>query len=317
MAPSGLSIVQPDTLAVTSIRNATAPVATLAEALSELNARQQKTVAMNDARPLWITVEFMILVIDLEGSGSTTTAATLVQTLQRNCDSEELAPGNHVAFDGYLLWGCLSGLTQTTYVLQSQLGESSGTNAVITIGWTEVFIFLFTCLGCCYGCIRAVEWKQKQDRQRARRPNDRASRRAAIERQAAADADAMYPTDSVTGVRTMIRASAAPSTVDAVSVVTAVPVAVPMVTAVGGAVSGAHATAQPAVGAAAVAQYDTAPAEEPPSWAEMNDHAVQPVRIPARCRNPQREPQRHRETQRQRETQRETQRQREPHRHTD
>lgn len=281
VAPSGLSIVQPDTVAITSIRNATRPVAALAEALSELTTLQQKTIAMNDAQPLWITVEFMILVIDLEGSGSTTTAATLIQTLQSNCDSAELAPGHHVAFDGYLLWGCLSGLTETTYVLQSQLGESTGENAVITIGWTEIVIFLFTCLGCCYGCVRVVEWKQ--DRQRGQLSNNRAIRRAANERQAAADAAAMsaYPTDAVTGIRTI----AAPSMVDAVSVVSAVPVAVaqpaPMFTAGEAVVTGAHATAQPLVGAVAVA----APGEEPASWAEMNDYATQPVRIATRCRN--------------------------------
>ena len=231
VAPSGLSIVQPDTVAVTGIRNTTAPV-TLDQVLVQLTTSQAKAVDLREMTPLWITIDFMILVIDLEGTGTSTTPATLIQTMQSNCQDATLAPGGHVAFGGYVLWDCLTGLTATTYQLQSQIGEDVGDAGVITIGWTHIFILLFSCFCCCGGAKRALEFKD--DRRYAQQRN---ARRAEAERQAEATAASM------------------PSTVAAVSVVSAMPVAeaqpTPMATAVAAVVSGAHATATPVAAEAA------------------------------------------------------------------
>ncbi len=259
VAPSGLSIVQPDTVAVTRIRNITAPVASVELALQQLNTSQQKAVALRGSTPLWITIDFMILVIDLEGTGTATTPSTMIQTMRSNCASATLAPQGHVAFDGYLLWGCLTGLTETTYELQSQIGEDVGDAGVITIGWTEIFILLFSCIGCCYGCTKALEFKDQR-----RYTRQRNARHAAAEQQAAEDAASMPPM------------------VDAVSVVSAMPVAeaqpTPTVTAVAAVVSGAHATATPVAVAAATdgtmsfeAEDSSIPRQssEPPTWGEM------------------------------------------------
>lgn len=258
VAPSGLPVVQPDTVAVTNIRNITAPVASLDQALDQLSTSQQKSVALRDSTPLWITIDFMILVIDLEGTGTSTTPTTMIQTMQSNCASPTLAAGGHVAFNGYLLWGCLTGLTETTYTLQSQLGEDAGDAGVITIGWTHIFALLLSCIGCCYCCTKGLELKDQR-----RYTRQRNARRAEAERQAEADAASMPPT------------------VDAVSVVSAMPVAeqpTPMVTAVAAVVSGAQATATPVAAEAAIdgtmsfeTEQSSIPRQrsEPPSWGEM------------------------------------------------
>jgi hypothetical protein len=239
VSQSGLSIVQTDTVAVKTITNSTTHPSLLA-VLEELTTQQEKTVAIrDDANPWWIDITFTILVIDLMGTGSTTTPATMIQTLQDNCNSDAAAPGRHAAFYSYVLWGCLGNLEETTEVLQSQIGEATGDAGVITIGWTEIFMFLFSCIGCCYFCIKFSEWKEERA-YAARRQERQAERQQQVE----ADSSnfASMPT----------------ATVDAVSVVTAVPVAEPAATiaqaswpsapatvAVGTVVSGASASATP------------------------------------------------------------------------